>query len=158
MRAHLERMFQHMAWADQRVLDLLAGIPEDPQPEPRRLFSHTLAAERVWMLRLRGEDSAVQPIWPMYSPQELAELARRNREEYARYLEGCDDETLAAEVAYRNSQGAEFRTAVADILLHVFLHGSYHRGQIAAAVRRAGHEPVNTDFIMFVREAAPPSA
>jgi uncharacterized damage-inducible protein DinB len=155
MRAHLERLFQHMTWADRRVLDLLAGTPEDPQPEPRRLFSHVLAAERVWLLRLRGEDSAVQPIWPMYSLEELAELARRNHEEYARYLEGCDDAVLASEVEYRNTQGTEFRTAVLDILLQVFLHGSYHRGQIAAAVRGAGQEPVNTDFIMFARETAP---
>jgi uncharacterized damage-inducible protein DinB len=157
MRAHLERLFRHMAWADQRVLELLAGIPEDPRPEPRRLFSHTLAAERVWMLRLRGEDSSVQPIWPMYALDELAELARRNREEYARYLEGCDDASLAAQVEYRNTQGTTFRTAVSDILLHVFLHGAYHRGQIAAAVRGAGQEPVNTDFIIFVREGAPSS-
>lgn len=155
MRAHLERLFQHMTWADQRVLDLLAANPEDPQPEPRRLFSHTLAAERVWMLRLRGEDSAVQPVWPMYSLEELGEMARRNRDAYARYLEGCDDGALAAEVAYRNTQGTEFRTAVSDILLHVFLHGAYHRGQIAAAVRGAGREPVNTDFITFVREGTP---
>lgn len=153
MRAHLERLFQHMTWADRRVLDLLARIPEDPQPEPRRLFSHVLAAERVWLLRLRGEDSAVQPVWPVYSLDELVELARRNREEYARHLQGLDDDALAAEVAYRNTQGTEFRTAVLDILLHVFLHGSYHRGQIAAAVRRAGQEPINTDYITFAREA-----
>ncbi|HEU0299893.1 MAG TPA: DinB family protein [Longimicrobium sp.] len=155
MRAHLERLFRHMAWADQRVLALLAAIPDDPQPEPRRLFSHVLAAERVWLLRLRGEDSVVQPIWPMYSLEELAELARRNREEYARYLEGCGDDALAAEVEYRNTQGTEFRTAVSDVLLQVFLHGAYHRGQIAAAVRGAGREPVNTDFITFAREPAP---
>lgn len=155
MRDHFERLLRHMAWADERVLELLAGIPEDPRPEPRRLFSHVLAAERVWIMRLRGEDSGVQPIWPMLSLDELRDLARRNREEYARYLEGLDDGALEAVVEYRNSQGQEFRNAASDILLHVFLHGSYHRGQIAAAVRGAGQVPVNTDYIMFLREGAP---
>lgn len=157
MRDYFERLFRHMAWADERVLALLAGTTEDGQPEPRRLFSHVLAAERVWLLRLRGEDSAVQPIWPMYSVDELRGLALRNREEYGRWIEGLDDGGLAAEVAYRTSLGAEYRTAVSDILLQVFLHGAYHRGQIAACVRGAGGEPVVTDFIVFARESAPSS-
>ena len=157
MREYFERLFRHMVWADQRVLELLAGIPEDGQPEPRRLLSHVLAAERVWLLRLRGEDSAVQPVWPMYSLDELRDLARRNREGYARYLAELDDDAVSSEVEYRNTQGTGFRTAVSDILCQVFLHGSYHRGQIAALVRRAGQEPVATDFIVFSREAAPSS-
>jgi uncharacterized damage-inducible protein DinB len=31
------------------------------------------------------------------------------------------------------------------------VHGGYHRGQIAAAVREAGGEPAYTDFIHAVR-------
>jgi uncharacterized damage-inducible protein DinB len=31
------------------------------------------------------------------------------------------------------------------------MHGSYHRGQIAMALRAAGVDPVNTDFIAFAR-------
>jgi uncharacterized damage-inducible protein DinB len=59
---------------------------------------------------------------------------------------------LNTTMTYRNSKGLEFTNSVGDTLTHVWLHGSYHRGQIAQAIRRAGHEPVNTDFITFVRE------
>lgn len=31
-------------------------------------------------------------------------------------------------------------------------HGTYHRGQVAARLRAAGDEPVNTDFITFARQ------
>ncbi len=34
------------------------------------------------------------------------------------------------------------------------MHGTYHRGQIAAALRAADITPPNTDFITFVRETA----
>jgi len=44
-----------------------------------------------------------------------------------------------------------FRSRVEDILLHVVLHGCYHRGQVAIALREAGAEPSATDFIAFVR-------
>jgi uncharacterized damage-inducible protein DinB len=36
----------------------------------------------------------------------------------------------------------------------VALHGAYHRGQIAAALRGAGAVPEPTDFIAFARGSA----
>lgn len=79
-------------------------------------------------------------------------LVEKNAVEYRRYLEALSEEKLNATMTYRNSKGLEFTNAVSDTLTHVSLHGSYHRGQIAQALRNAGHEPVNTDFITFVRE------
>jgi uncharacterized damage-inducible protein DinB len=38
-----------------------------------------------------------------------------------------------------------------DTLFLVALHGAYHRGQIAALIRREGLEPVATNFIIFAR-------
>lgn len=53
---------------------------------------------------------------------------------------------LQHEVEYHTSNGATFRNSVADILTHVALHGSYHRGQIALVTREAGPTPVPTDY------------
>lgn len=158
MHAHFERLFDHVAWADRRVLRLLNHSPGARRPGVLRLFSHLLAAERVWLLRIQGRDASIQPVWPELALVELNAMAAANAVGYARLLAGLDDAGLAREVEYANSQGVPFRTAVVDILSHVALHGSYHRGQIAAALRTAGEEPVNTDFITFVRESAPPAA
>ena len=152
MAAHLRRLFDHAAWADRRALDALAAAPEASRAGPLRLLAHVLAAERVWLLRLRGEDSAVQPIWPELALDACAALAAETAAGYARYLDQLTDADAAREVAYANSQGTSFRTRVSDVLTHVALHGSYHRGQVAALLRASGAEPVNTDFIMFVRE------
>ena len=38
-----------------------------------------------------------------------------------------------------------------DILLHVCLHGAYHRGQVAVSMRSGGAEPAPTDFIAMRR-------
>jgi uncharacterized damage-inducible protein DinB len=158
MREHFERLFHHMAWADLRVLRLLNESPGARRHAAVRLFSHLLAAERVWLLRVHGRDTAGQPIWPELSLVELNAMAAANGFGYNRLLAGLDEAGLAREVEYTNSQGVPFRTRVADVLSHVALHGSYHRGQIAAALRAAGEEPVNTDFITFVREGAPSGA
>lgn len=153
MREHLERLVGHMAWADARILRLLNASPGARRPEVMRLFSHVLGAERVWLLRMQGADSSVQPVWPSLSLVEMNAMAAANAVGYTRLLAQARDP--GAEVAYRNTQGLSFRTRVDDILLHVAMHGGYHRGQIAAALRAAGEEPVNTDYITFVREQAP---
>jgi uncharacterized damage-inducible protein DinB len=148
----IARMYEHMEWADQRLLTLLNTSPLARTQPAMRLFSHLLAAERVWMLRLRGEDSSVQTIWPDLTLEELNARAASNRSDYAHHLEALDEGDLTSEVAYTNQHGNSYRTEVGDILIHVAMHGSYHRGQIAAAVRAAGGDPVNTDYITYVRE------
>lgn len=148
---HLHRLFAHMAWADRRLLALLAETPSAQTPSVLRTVAHLVAAERIWLLRLRGEDSAAQPVWPEMSLEQATAMAAENAAAYARLLAGLAAGG-AAEIEYANSRGDRFRTRAEDVLLHVALHGSYHRGQIAAAVRAAGGEPVNTDYVAFVRE------
>jgi len=60
---------------------------------------------------------------------------------------------VARAIDYRNSAGQAFRSTVEDILLHVALHGTYHRGQIALVIRGGGGEPASTDYIAFIRGA-----
>ena len=83
---------------------------------------------------------------------ECESLAKENQRAYADFLGSLNKDDLNWLVKYRNSSGTEFDTAVGDILTHVALHGTYHRGQIARAMRAAGLMPVDTDFITFVRE------
>ena len=59
---------------------------------------------------------------------------------------------LTAQASYQNSKGEKFSSRQADILMHVVMHGAYHRGQIAAAIRAAGSEPAYTDFIHCIRQ------
>lgn len=147
------RMYLHMGWADQRLLALIASDPERARPS-LHLVSHLLAAERVWLLRLCNKDSSVQPVWPELTLEALEPLATENREGYVRLLSAMSDDELASEVVYTNQLGRTYRTRADDILIHVAVHGAYHRGQIAAAIRAAGGEPVNTDYITYVRELA----
>ncbi|MFL5508025.1 MAG: DinB family protein, partial [Gemmatimonadaceae bacterium] len=52
---------------------------------------------------------------------------------------------------YKNSAGEQFTSSVENILTHVFMHGSYHRGQVASLVRAGGDTPSPTDYIFFTR-------
>jgi uncharacterized damage-inducible protein DinB len=154
MSHNIDRLFEHVFWADTQVLALFDEQPEARTPEVLRYFAHVLASERVWLLRLQGADSSSQPVWPELRLEQLHELAAANAEGYGRLLAELTEADLAADIVYANSAGVPFRNRISDMLLHVALHGSYHRGQIAAAVRAAGVTPVNTDFIAFVRASS----
>jgi len=148
---HLHRLFAHLAWADARALQSLREATH-PQDQARELLAHVLGAEHVWLARLEGRPPTVA-VWPALSLDECEALARDNEQAYARYLGALDADAVHRAVHYRNSAGAEFDSRVEDILLHVALHGAYHRGQVAAAVRRGGDVPSPTDYIAFVRGA-----
>lgn len=152
-RGQLARMSDHLEWSNRRVLQ---AVPEAEDERALRLLSHLLAAERVWLRRLETGDSSDLEIWPDLGLEACTDLLARNVEACRRHLRSMGPEDLDRRVTYRNSEGREFHTPAGEILLHVMLHGSYHRGQIALRLREAGEEPVNTDFITFVREEPGP--
>ena len=146
---HIESVFAHLVWADERALLAL----EKSHGQPVRalaLFNHVLGAEAEWLARLEQRPCDVT-IWPSFDLAQCRAIAARNREQYAAYLSHLSPADLDRQVRYRNSRGAEFESRIEDILLHVALHGAYHRGQVALLIRDAGAEPNATDYIAFVR-------
>ncbi|HET9774987.1 MAG TPA: DinB family protein [Gemmatimonadaceae bacterium] len=151
LRRHFMALFNHVEWADRLVLGSLreAGTPP---PKALEVYAHILGAEHVWLSRING----VAPrfaVWPTLSIDDAERLAAANVEGYAMILSTLTAETLDAPITYRNSAGAQFTSSLDDILTHVALHGSYHRGQIAASLRAAGQAPNPTDYIAFRRGA-----
>lgn len=150
MRDELRRLMQHLRWADERALESLRATPE---PDALRRYAHVLGAEHTWVSRVRGQAPAVA-IWPTLTLAECEALAGENAAALQAAVEALGEDDGDREVEYRNSAGAEFRSRVVDILLHVAMHGAYHRGQVALLVRAAGGEPQPTDYIAFMRGAA----
>lgn len=148
---HLARLTAHLAWADDRVLAALRSATA-PDPANLELLAHVLAAEHVWLARLKGEAPA-HVVWPPLSLEECAALMRANERALTAYVSSLTPADLPREVTYRNSAGLQFTSRVEDILLHLCLHGAYHRGQIAWALRHAGGVPMPTDYIAFIRGA-----
>jgi uncharacterized damage-inducible protein DinB len=145
---HIRTLLDHMAWADARVLESLRQ-PAVPQ-RALDLYAHVLGAEHVWLTRLEQRPAAVA-VWPVMTLEECEWLAHENRGAFGAYADRLTSDDLRRTVHYRNSAGQAFDSAIEDILVHVAMHGSYHRGQVTLLVRDAGAEPQPTDFIAFVR-------
>ena len=148
---HLRKLIDHLKWADEAILDALRTAPgNDTRALP--IYAHVLGAEAVWLARIAGKQPDVA-VWPTLSIDDAATLAARNASDFDALLASLASGDAERVIHYRNSAGAEFRNTVEDILLHVALHGSYHRGQISLVIRRGGGEPASTDYIAFIRGA-----
>jgi len=147
----LLRLFDHLAWADARARDAVASLraQSGERAQALALYAHVAAAEHVWLARLDGRPPD-HPVWPSLDLDTAAALAREAAAGLRAHA-ALDADGLAREVAYRNSAGDAFRSRVDDILAHVALHGSYHRGQVALLARGGGGTPLPTDYIAFVR-------
>lgn len=142
------RLLEHDGWANAAAL---AALRQGPLPEQALAWmAHLIASERLWLARLREEPSSM-PVWPDLDLETCAAALTDLSDEWMRCLESLDEPGLRESVAYRNSRGEFWTSTVGDILTHVVLHASYHRGQIASAIREAGGMPAYTDFIHAVR-------
>ncbi|GLC24536.1 DinB family protein [Roseisolibacter agri] len=155
MPATLLALLDHLRWADVRARESLQSLPAtSPRTEAARaLYAHVAAAEHVWLARLQGR-APEHPVWPQLSLGEAATLAAETADALRAHVDALDPDALDEPVAYRTTTGEPHRSTVREIVAHVALHGSYHRGQIALMVREGGGTPLPTDFILWARGAS----
>jgi uncharacterized damage-inducible protein DinB len=144
----VKRLIEHAEWANAH---LVAALERQPVADDIvELFAHVLGAEEVWLSRLEGR-SAKLAVWPALGVAQLAATAATNAAGWKAYMGRLTPNDMNRDVSYVNSAGQAFTSTVADILTHVAMHGSYHRGQVSLRIRRDGGTPAPTDFIAFVR-------
>lgn len=152
MSADLEYFARLFRWGHWANLETLAALRRSGgPPQAVRWLAHIAGAELLWLSRLRDEAPTLA-VWPELDLDGCQHRLAQSGDAWSAHLAGLTADDLADGVGYRNSKGEFWTSTGADILTHVSHHGAYHRGQIASAVRAAGHEPAYTDFIHAVRQ------
>ena len=146
---NFQRLPDYLRWANGRMLESMKTAPK-LESRAWEIAAHVLEAEWLWWQRLSGiVSSAIS--WPtQVNRDELPNFIQRNAAKYAEYIAKLGEAN--PHITYTNSQGQTFTNTAQDMLAQVFSHGCYHRGQIAAMIKRGGGTPVLTDYIFFVRE------
>lgn len=150
----LQKLADHNCWANARILKRLDAIAANGTPLPVRavhLFSHVLNAQAIWIARVTGTQSPVK-VFQYHELAALRPLHNITCPKLAELVKDADLAELARLIEYTNTQGKAYRTPVEEIFTHCFMHSSYHRAQVALAIREASLEPVNTDYVTWVRE------
>jgi uncharacterized damage-inducible protein DinB len=144
-----QRLFAYDDWANREEVTRLRAIASPPE-RAVKLLAHIVGTQWVWLSRLRGT-AAKMAVWPELRLEACAAEIDALREEWRRFLLTAQPEST---IEYRNTKGESWSSLVDDVLMHVILHGGYHRGQIATAVRASGNEPAYTDYIQCTRIGA----
>jgi uncharacterized damage-inducible protein DinB len=157
----LKQYASYNEWANQNLFDLILTLPEElvhktvtsSFPTIHKTLLHVWDAESVWWQRLKLVEHTV---WPStvseYSIKEAINNLQQQNKLWVEWIDDVREAALTHVFAHQNSKKEQFKQPVFEMLLHVFNHGTYHRGQVVTMLRELGVEKIPpTDFIVFSR-------
>lgn len=141
------RLFAYDEWANREEAARLRSMASPPE-KALKILGHIIGASSVWLARLASSESKLA-VWPELTVDQCeAEIDRLS----AGWRDVLPKLDLSSDLRYRNTKGEEFTSRIEDVLMHLVIHGGYHRGQIATIVRGAGEAPAPTDYIHATRQ------
>lgn len=146
MKAYFKQLFEHEHWANLKVLETLILTKEPPQ-RAIEVFSHTIAAQRIWLDRMIDNKTELK-VWEVFDTKIMLELLEINYSDLNKLLDNQDINQL---INYQNSQGEPFTNTINQILTHLALHASYHRGQVVLLLKNQVDSLPTTDYIFYIR-------
>lgn len=148
MESTLNRLLKYHIWAMDRLFNQLEALPLIP-PAALKLLQHIVNAESIWMSRVAGEKQVVG-VWETLPLHECRSLHQSSVQKLQTVLNNNQD--LEQVISYVNTSGDAFSDPMHDIIVHVLNHSTYHRAQIAKEMRMHNIDPINTDYITYVRK------
>jgi uncharacterized damage-inducible protein DinB len=151
MKELLTRQIQFEHWANSELLVSLRKA--NPLHERGlALFSHNLSAGNMWLSRVKGEPLTTT-LWEERTLDQCEALLKENTTNWLAYLDQANDEELKRIVEFIFFlDGSKKKMSVADSILHVAHHSSYHRGQIVVLLKGSIEPPL--PFITYVAFAS----
>lgn len=148
MKQYFLKLYQYNAWANSRVLNCLQR-QEVKDKKMLSLMGHIVAAQFLWLHRIKELPPPDVKLWGEYSLPQLIQLTDQAGKEWLEFVVKTDN--FDRELSYTNYVGEPYTNNVETIMIHLVNHSSYHRAQIAMLLRQKGFEPINTDFITYDR-------
>jgi uncharacterized damage-inducible protein DinB len=145
--ANLHCRFDYHFWASKKLVD--AFTDEDAHERATGYLAHAFVADRLRLARIKGEPLPADLI--LFPKIPLTEIRSRLTNNAAKYTEFLSTVHPSAIIAYTTTTGTTFKNTVDDFPDHVLLHGMYHRGSAAAALRAVGTAPPSTNYIKWAR-------
>jgi uncharacterized damage-inducible protein DinB len=121
-----------------------------------RVLDHIHVVDRIFQHHLLGRPHAFQAARSETMPefQALADSARELDDWYASYVGGLAKADFAEPIDFVFTSGKPARMTRGQILLHVCLHGTYHRGNAGALLQLRGLTPSPDSITDYLEDAA----
>jgi uncharacterized damage-inducible protein DinB len=161
MKELLKQFAGYNIWANQKITEVILSLPEEKQlAEIPSSFSslyktvlHMWNAESIWWQRLQLSERILVPGENFKgSMKDIVDAYMLQSKQWEEWVCNAPDLSLDHVFQYQNSRKEQFSQPTWQILLHVFNHGTYHRGQLINMLRQLAVEKLPaTDFIVYTR-------
>ena len=134
-------------WANRLLLTLIEMLPEAQQtaviessfPSLFKTALHLLDAESIWWQRIKLQEIILRPSDTVNGDfTAVSKALQQQDKQWLDWITACNDHGFLHEFIYFDSKKQRFKQPVYQVLLHLFNHSTYHRGQLVTMLRQLG--------------------
>ena len=146
-------------WADRGLYDAVGQNFDRLSREEAfimlRVLDHIHVVDRIFQHHLQGLPHTFQAARSQEMPEleALADSAREVDDWYASYVGDLSENDFEQPVDFVFTSGKPARMRRGEIILHVCLHGTYHRGNAGAVLQLKGLTPSRDAITDFLEDA-----
>ncbi len=161
MKQLLQQYAAYNLWANKRITDLVNGLPVEQVnkeivssfPSLYKTVLHLMEVENAWWERLKLIEHPALSGWFYGNFEELTKRLLELSTQWQTWIINANEINLTHVFAYQNSKKEQFKQPVYEMLLHLFNHQTFHRGQLITMLRQLGIDKIPpTDFSVFSRK------
>lgn len=148
-------------WANNLLVSNIERLPQEKQraemvssfPSLFKTVLHLLDAESLWWQRVKLQEKVLRPSDSFSGDFEaLSKALQQQDKQWLDWVTACNEHGFLHEFIYFDSKKNRYKQPVHQVLMQVFNHSTYHRGQMITLLRQLNVEKVPaTDFIAWSR-------
>ncbi len=154
-------LYQCKAWANRELFAQIEKIDLHSQEKERhaviRLMNHIYVVDQIFAAHLSGKTHSFTGVNTPETP-ELASLqagVTALDQWYVQLVQGLDDSVLAEKISFTFTDGLAGCMSREEMLLHVAMHGSYHRGGVGKMLMQLPITPPRELYTSFLHQQQP---
>ncbi|MFM9908181.1 MAG: DinB family protein [Chitinophagaceae bacterium] len=161
MKEILLQLASYNIWANQKLIECIQGLPEETiiKELPSSFISlqatllHMWDAESIWWQRMKLQEAIIAPSANFKgNTRELVTALVHQNKLWESWLINASPAALEHVFMYLSTKREPLKMPIYQMILHVFNHGTYHRGQLVNMLRQCGVQKIpQTDFVIWTR-------
>ena len=161
MKELLGQYASYNVWANQKLAECTLSLSEETAlKEVPSSFStlqatllHMWDAESIWWQRMKLQEGIVAPSANFKgTTRDVVTALQHQNKLWESWIGNASPAALDHVFMYYNSKRESFKQPIFQMLMHVFNHGTYHRGQLVNMLRQLGIQKIpQTDFVVWAR-------
>ncbi|TAG78508.1 MAG: damage-inducible protein DinB [Burkholderiales bacterium] len=157
----LHMLFRQKAWANVDLFAAVATIDANTHADARhtaiRLLNHVFTVDQIFRAHLTGVEHGHNATNTVDTPtlEALQTSVQALDGWYVNYVATTPSAALTEEIEFTFTDGKPGRMSRSEMLHHVVLHGSYHRGAVGRIIVQAGGPPLPDSITSFLHRSEP---